>query len=285
MTTSVKRQPEAGSELERSFACDAGTFRRAPFVAGALLEFGRELRELGESRLAPAGEADLLVRSNPFAFLVAVILDQGVPAERAFTAPLVLEQRLGPLRPGWVLRHSAQLRRAMKRPPMPHRYPDRSATWILAAARKVVEELGGETDRLWADAPTARALRQRLEEFDGIGQKKSAMAVEILAQELGTPVADLDGSDVAVDVHVRRVFTRTGLASSDAVQEIVEAARDAYPERPGELDAPTWVIGRTWCRPRIPSCGDCPIAWACPSASSLASKAPSLALPIPPMPI
>jgi hypothetical protein len=38
------------------------------------------------------------------------------------------------------------------------------------------------------------------------------MAVEILARDLGIPLREMSGSDVAYDVHLRRVFLRTGLA-------------------------------------------------------------------------
>ena len=66
-------------------------------------------------------------------------------------------------------------------------------------------------------------LRQRLENFPGIAQKKAAMAVEILARTLGVPLRELNGSDIAYDVHVRRVFLRTGLASRDEVTHMVAA--------------------------------------------------------------
>jgi len=41
--------------------------------------------------------------------------------------------------------------------------------------------------------------------FSGIGQKKAAMAVEILERDLGVTIRELKGSDIAYDVHVRRV--------------------------------------------------------------------------------
>jgi len=39
--------------------------------------------------------------------------------------------------------------------------------------------------------------------------KKAAMAVEMLERDLGVPVRDMGGSDIAYDVHARRVFLRT----------------------------------------------------------------------------
>jgi hypothetical protein len=90
-------------------------------------------------------------------------------------------------------------------------------------------------------------LRRPLEAFPGIRQKKTAMAVEILARDLGQPLRELIGSDVAYDVHLRRVFLRTGLAERDEVDHMVAVARTLYPDRPGALDPPARDIGRRWC--------------------------------------
>lgn len=268
MPLSAASEATRAHSLEHAFSPPFPSFSHRPYVVGALLEFGRRLN-VGRSRLAPAGAADDLVRTNPFAFLVAVLLDQGVPAERAFSAPLVLAERLGELSPEAVLARPSDVRRAMWMRPMPHRFPNQASTWILAAARRIADGYGGRTERLWSGQPTAKALQQRLEDFEGIGQKKAAMAVEILERDLGVRIGGLSGSDVAVDVHVRRVFRRAGLVDSDTISEVVRAARVLHPERPGELDGPAWVIGRTWCRPRRPNCGACPLGWFCQASSAL----------------
>ena len=85
--------------------------------------------------------------------------------------------------------------------------------------------------------------------FPGIGQKKAAMAAEILARDLGKPLQDMSGSDVAYDVHVRRVLLRSGLAEHDEVTHMIAVARALNPDRPGALDLPAWDVGRRWCRP------------------------------------
>lgn len=90
------------------------------------------------------------------------------------------------------------------------------------------------------------------------------MAVGILARDLAVPIQELSGTDIAYDVHVRRVFLRTRLAERDDIDHMVEVARCLHPERPGELDFPAWLIGRRWCRPGIPDCGGCPLRSVCP---------------------
>jgi len=90
------------------------------------------------------------------------------------------------------------------------------------------------------------------------------MAMELLERMLRVPLRQLGGSDAAVNVHVRRVFLRSGLADRDDVQHIVDVARRANPDRPGVLDHPAWEIGRIWCRPSAPDCAGCPIGAVCP---------------------
>lgn len=237
-----------------------------PFVVGALLEFLAEVRGLQRGRLSETPVVQHLIESDPFAFLVAVLLDQGVPAERAWAAPETLRHRLGHLQPLRLQWDPAPIHAAFSERPMPHRFPRLAAGWVYQAARLVARRYRGDAARIWSDGPSAYELRQRLEEFPGIGQKKAAMAVEILASANGPDVRELSGSDVAYDVHVRRVFLRTGLANGDTVHEVVAAARELHPARPGALDLPAWLIGREWCRPRRPDCAACPISWACPSS-------------------
>lgn len=90
------------------------------------------------------------------------------------------------------------------------------------------------------------------------------MAVEILERDLRVPISGMHGSDIAYDIHVRRVFLRTGLAQRDDLDHIVAVARTLHPERPGEIDLPTWLIGRQWCHAGTPDCGTCPLTRVCP---------------------
>ena len=59
--------------------------------------------------------------------------------------------------------------------------------WFVQAAQIVLGRYAGDAAALWSDHRTAVELRRRLEAFPGIGQKKAAMAVEILARDLGKP--------------------------------------------------------------------------------------------------
>lgn len=108
-----------------------------------------------------------------------------------------------------------------------------------------------------------REVDRRLREFHRIGQKKAAMAVEILLTKFDADLVGLDDTDIAYDVQVRRVFLRSGIVDRDDPRTMIEAARRLQPDRPGYIDAAAWHIGRKWCRPADPMCGECPLDEVC----------------------
>lgn len=231
-------------------------------VVEALLAHGRALSASiggGAARFTPDDEADALIRTNPFAFLVAVICDQGIQAERAWAIPHSLQHRLGHLDPARIGADADRVRLAFAATPKLHRFANNVADWVSAAGRIVANEYGGDAAAIWADQPSAATLRERFDAFPGVGQKKAAMAVEILERDLGVALTELNGSDIAYDIHVRRVFLRTGLAERDDVNHMVAVARALHPRRPGELDNPAWDVGRRWCHRHGPDCPTCPL--------------------------
>jgi uncharacterized HhH-GPD family protein len=234
----------------------------------ALLDFGAAIDESGSTRARPTlvedDPANEFLIADDWAFLAGVIGDYQMPAERAWAVPYRLSRRLG----GWgidlIAENPQRVLDAFLGPPALHRFPTQSARWFVAGAQRVIDEYDGVAGAVWNDRPTARQLQERLSEFVGISQKKAAMAVEILASQFGVEVRDLSGSDIAYDVHVRRVMLRTGLAKRDQVDHMVDVARRLHPERPGALDLPLWEIGKTWCRARRTECDSCVIGAVCP---------------------
>jgi uncharacterized HhH-GPD family protein len=233
----------------------------------ALLDFGRTLsanQVKGIPSFTDDEDANSLVIKDGFAFLLGVIFDQGIRAERAWAAPYELKQRLGHLDPGRILLDPDGVADAVQQSPKLHRFVEKMPHWIVSAARRVIDEYGGQAEAIWSGGVAAEELRRRFDAFDGIGQKKAAMAVEILERDLNVSVANLEGSDIAYDVHVRRVFLRTGLAVFDDPDHMVAVAREVNAARPGAVDFPAWTIGRTWCHAGVPDCPSCRLVDVCP---------------------
>jgi uncharacterized HhH-GPD family protein len=236
-------------------------------VSRLLVEYGRELAEEGAAQVGDSftgrSDADALLRNDPFAFLVGVLFTQGIPAERAWSAPFELRRRLGHLDPGRICAEPTLVREAVQLHPMLHRFKNTVPKWVVAAGCIAEDEYGGRAERIWPAGSHTLEVTERLLRFPGIGEKKAVMAVEILRRHFGV---DLEGEEcgrVAYDVQVRRVFLRTGLAEEDSLEAIERAAADACPEAPATLDLAAWLIGRETCRPREPRCTECRLEAAC----------------------
>lgn len=243
-------------------------------VVERLVKYGRELhKQSGYSTRHRAAER--FVKTNPNAWLFGVIFDQGIPYERAWAAPYILKQRLGHFNMRRITKTPiAKLQSAVKGPAPGdalHRYVRKIPLWLKKAAIKMVREYGGHAANIWKECRTAGEVIERLKEFPGISQKKAHMAARILHEEEVT-FSRWSEINLAVDVHIKRVWIRAGLGTDVSVTSIMRGAAELKPDYPGELDYPMWNIGTAWCHPRRADCGgvgrkdqrSCPLERVCP---------------------
>lgn len=237
-------------------------------VAAALIAYGRELEAQGAAQIGGSfsgrPEADALIEWDPNAFLFGMLFTQGIPAERAWSGPWLLRERLGTLDPAYLATHPEEVRAAVQAAPMLHRFKETLPRWIVSAAARLLDEYGGDAATIWPEGGHVLDVTERLAAFDGIGRKKSVMAVEILTRHFGVALEGREHGQVAFDVHVRRVFLRSGLVEHDDRVEVEAAARELSPGSPGTLDLPAWLVGRETCRPRVARCDECVLGRVCP---------------------
>ena len=230
------------------------------------------LRQRGDFvRFTGDEKADLLLndlKRAPHLFVIGSIADYQVKAEKAWNIPVALARRAGGKSFGQVNALSRRsIRAVIKGPPAMHRFPAVVADRIRRTLDRIASQYGGDASRIWSGRPSSALVVYRFLEFHGIGQKVANMATNILARSFAVPFADHYSIDISVDVHVRRVMTRLGLVPPKAtIEQVTFAARALNPVYPGLMDLPCFHIGRTWCRPRRPLCGDCPMNGCCPSA-------------------
>jgi endonuclease III len=159
-----------------------------------------------------------------------------------------------------------------------HRFVNNVSSWIKAAAKKLVDEYRGDAENIWSDCRTAGEIIERLDEFKRVGKKKAHMAAAIL-RTYECPFTGFDQINMAVDVHVKRVWRRLGLVKTGDTREIHAKAAELHPEYPGALDAPTWLIGRAWCHAGNPDCHGARNEEPCPPSEELSHReAPEEAL-------
>lgn len=129
--------------------------------------------------------ADALLDRDPLALLIAMLLDQQVPMERAFAAPYELRQRLGhDLDAHELAAYDPEaLAGIFARPPALHRYPKSMAGRVQELSRALVERYHGDVTGLWRDVPDARELLDRLVALPGYGMQKAQIFVALLGKQ------------------------------------------------------------------------------------------------------
>lgn len=236
-------------------------------VRNALVRFGKRFGKENphqEKYFTLNPKADRLIWTNPLAYLFAVILDQSMKAEKVWEIPYLLKLRLGHLSVRKIAKmKDEEIIKVFNQKPKLHRFPDTAALRIKRACQLLTKKYGGKAENVWNDNPRSDDLQRRFEEFRGIGQKKASMATNILVRDFGVKVKDKRGIDISYDIHIRKVFLRSGLVTKDDMDLMIETARKLNPDYPGALDNPCWIIGRKYCHPKSPRCDKCPISSAC----------------------
>jgi uncharacterized HhH-GPD family protein len=132
-------------------------------------------------------DANALLTRSPLALLIAMLLDQQVPLERAFSAPYDLAGRLGhePTAEELAGYDPEALAAVFAERPALHRYPKSMAARVQALAQLIVGRYDGEAGRVWSDAANGADLLKRVGELPGFGEQKAKIFVALLGKQLG----------------------------------------------------------------------------------------------------
>ena len=132
-------------------------------------------------------EANELLSRSPLALLIGMVLDQQVPLERAFSAPLDLVRRLGhePTAAELAEFDPDRLAAIFSERPAMHRYPRAMAGRVQEMARIVVEQYDGDAALVWSSAGSGAELLKRVAALPGFGAQKAQIFVALLGKQLG----------------------------------------------------------------------------------------------------
>lgn len=131
--------------------------------------------------------ADALLATDPLALLIGMVLDQQIPMERAFAAPAALRERLGrDLDPHDIAAMDPDaLAAVFAQAPALHRFPSSMARRVHELCRLIVDDYGGQTQRIWLEAPSGADLVRRLRALPGLGEQKARIFAALLAKQFG----------------------------------------------------------------------------------------------------
>jgi uncharacterized HhH-GPD family protein len=132
-------------------------------------------------------EANELLSRNALALLIAMLLDQQVPFERAFSAPRDLVRRLGhePTAEELATFNPEALAAVFAERPALHRFPKAMAARTQVLAQLIVAEYDGDAASLWTTATSGAELLKRVSALPGFGEVKAKIFVALLGKQLG----------------------------------------------------------------------------------------------------
>ena len=209
-------------------------------------------------------EVATLVRSNPFAFLIAVCFDRNMRWERAWQIPWEIHRK-GVLQPEHLAGMTeSELEELLDSLPIRPRWGTRIGAKTLSDAAKLVhDKYGGDAGAIWRKASPAKVVWE-LMSIHGVNTGIAHMACRILHDDFSCFRGEEQQIDIKADEHLRRVFKRAGLISTDSEEMAIAAARYLNPDFPGAMDWGAWYVGRKWCERNDPKCTGCYLRDCCP---------------------
>jgi uncharacterized HhH-GPD family protein len=132
-------------------------------------------------------EADRLLAEDPLALMIGMLLDQQVPMEWAFTAPLRLRERLGGRLDAAEIAEldPTKLEEVFKGPPALHRFPGSMGKRTQALCQHLVDNYGGDAAAVWTGVEDGRELLRRVKALPGFGAEKAKIFTALLAKRFG----------------------------------------------------------------------------------------------------
>ena len=132
-------------------------------------------------------EANELLSRSALALLIAMLLDQQVPLERAFSAPYELVKRLGhePAAEELAAFNPEELAAVFSQRPALHRFPKAMAARVQELSRLIVTEYDGDPAAVWTTAGSGAELLKRVSALPGFGEQKAKIFVALLGKQLG----------------------------------------------------------------------------------------------------
>ncbi len=131
--------------------------------------------------------ANKLLAEDPMALLIGFVLDQQVTVQKAFSGPLVIQERVGSLNPSALA--DADLDTVFREKPAVHRFPGAMATRVQELAEVIRDEYGGDASRVWTEARDSADLKARLSALPGFGEMKVTSLASVLAKRFDVKAA------------------------------------------------------------------------------------------------
>ena len=140
--------------------------------------------------LTESDQANRLIANDPLALLIGFALDQQVTVPTAFAGPQKLKERVGGLDAARIAAMDpVELEAVFRQRPAIHRFPGSMARRVQELCAVIVDEYGGDAERVWTEATDAADLRRRIGALPGFGAMKISGLGSVLALRFGVEAA------------------------------------------------------------------------------------------------
>jgi hypothetical protein len=217
---------------------------------------------LNHAQFAADPKADQFIKENLAAFLVAASIDRGGQSLKLWNIPYQLRETWGHFDTKLIQQMDPLV---LATDPIIARAPSITSRIHLAktiiSVAQVVEIYGGDPHRIFDGS--IQQIFARLTRVFGVGPGIARMIVlqRLLFFDL-RPSAN-DELLPKLDVHLVRVFERTGLVELADDLHVRAALRRLNPEQVAIVDQAAWTIGQNFCYPKKPNCNACPLDLVC----------------------
>jgi uncharacterized HhH-GPD family protein len=164
--------------------------------------------------------ANQLLVDDPLARLLGMLLDQQVPMEWAFGAPIKLQERLGGRLDAATIAALPleELEAMFKGPPALHRYPGSMAKRASQLCQHLVDHHGGDAEAVWKGVRSGAELYERVHALPGFGGEKAKIFVALLAKRFGIRPAGWEEAAAPFSDDQKRSIA--DVSSAEALQEV-----------------------------------------------------------------
>jgi len=240
-------------------------------IIESLINYGLELHKRPREKITfsmnPESDNYLNdIETYPHFFVLGCVMDRQVKAWRAWLIPYKISQLVGGVEFSDFLILDLPETIAIFNKYKLHRMPTKMAKCFYDAVQKIHNEYSNNAGSIWKKGnPSSQEVIDRFAQFNGVGQKISTMATNILVREFKVPLRNISAIDISVDIQIERVFKRLGFVPKSASKnDIIQTARNLYPQYPGVFDSVCWEIGEVWCKPEYQQCEKCFMNADCP---------------------
>ena len=132
---------------------------------------------------------DKLLSDDSLALVIAMVLDQQIPLERAFRSPFDLKERLGGKLDVAAIASMDpdSLAEVFSARPALHRFPKSMARRVQEVCSLIVDEYDGDTAAIWTTAADGKQLLANVKALPGFGEQKARIFVALLGKAARGP--------------------------------------------------------------------------------------------------